>query len=318
MKQILDHTILRRLDHVAGCVSSDPLPDDPSEMDDAPAQPLADGDLPFSTRRSGARLVYKYMNFDPRGNIIGHYCMGCCRNEAEALANVKAAAVQGGLLGGFASTTPSKGRHGSSTESLGEQNAGVMCFNLLPRALRRAFPTWQSMNVVQQAVQGIEEEDDKRKYMRGKTYRSCKYLESQRDKMSASVLSWTAEPADHLWMKLQYLDARHSALLDIQDDKLNPFLECQRSVSAALAGPLMEGPLQTVFRHWGAEGDDGQWLKRKTFNTQINMISQTHWRFILYFKVSPFPMGTDCGPTTYSSTTSRSCCQILAGTRMLP
>ena len=60
------------------------------------------------------------------------------------------------------------------------------------------------MNVVREAVQEIRDDDDedKRKYMRGKTYRSCNWLDGRRNKMTATLLSWTAEPIDHLWMRL--------------------------------------------------------------------------------------------------------------------
>ena len=96
MKQIMDHTILRRLDHVTGVVSSEPLPADPSEIDDGPRLELKEGELPFSSRRQGASLIYKFLNADPRMPRVGHYCQGCCRSEAEAMANVKAAALQWG------------------------------------------------------------------------------------------------------------------------------------------------------------------------------------------------------------------------------
>ena len=76
MKQIMGHTILKRLDHVTGVVSSEPLPADPSEIDDGPRLELKEGELPFSSRRQGASLIYKFLNADPRMPRVGHYCQG--------------------------------------------------------------------------------------------------------------------------------------------------------------------------------------------------------------------------------------------------
>ena len=52
--------------------------------------------------------------------MMVHYCQGCCSSREEALDNVTAAVLQAALVKGFSSVTPSKGRHGSTTEALGE------------------------------------------------------------------------------------------------------------------------------------------------------------------------------------------------------
>ena len=57
-----------------------------------------------------------------------------------------AAVLQAGLVKGFSSVTPSKGRHGSTTEALGEQSGGMMCYSILPRVFKNAFPDWRSMD----------------------------------------------------------------------------------------------------------------------------------------------------------------------------
>ena len=97
-------------------------------------------------------------------------------------------------------------------------------------------------------------------------------------------------PFPNVCIRLQYLDARHSTLLDLQDGERNPFLQCQRSLTENLVSPLLQGPLQTLFRHWGTEGADGEWLLWRVFTTLISMLCQIHWRFILYFLVWPFPL----------------------------
>lgn len=161
-----------------------------------------------------------------------HYCLGCCTSKEQALANVKAAVVQGGLLGGFSSTTPSKSRHGSSTEAMGEQAAGIMCFDILPRAMAKAFPKWETGGQIN------DETDDKRAWMRAKAWRAKKYLESRRSKMHSVLVSWIAEPIDYLWMQLQYLDSRASTLFDLQHAETSPFAECSRALARMICNRL--------------------------------------------------------------------------------
>ena len=74
-------------------------------------------------------------NGDPRSRIFQHYCQGCCKTREEAIDQFTSAMLQGGILGGLARTTPSKARHGSTTEALGEQAVGNMFNQSLPRSL---------------------------------------------------------------------------------------------------------------------------------------------------------------------------------------
>ena len=68
---------------------------------------------------------------------------------------MKAAIAHVGLLGGFASTTPSEGRHGSVTESLGEQTVGALSHEIQLRAAAKAFATWARCDVL------LEGQEDK-------------------------------------------------------------------------------------------------------------------------------------------------------------
>ena len=212
LKAILEHTILRRMDQTTGSLVKEELPEAPGPPD------LDSGDEAWNRRRSGAAMVMKFCQSDPRGQKIVHHCPGCCESREAALSNVVGAIQDGGLITGFASTTPSKGRHGSTTEALGEQSAGTMIYDILPRTFTKAFPNWRAMEDAanENNADGNPNDEDKRKYMRGKTYRSVKYLANERQKKRASMLSWAAEPCDYLWMRLQYLDSRHSTLFDLQ------------------------------------------------------------------------------------------------------
>lgn len=269
LQRILEHTLLRRLDHTTGSILKLGL------LDDCPKD-LSDGlstEVPFSTRRNGAALVHKFCNGNPRVPKVVHYCSGCCSSREDALANAKAAVMQGGLLGGFASVTPSKGRHGSTTEAMGEQSAGCMCFNILPRAMERAFPKWQSAGDVS------EDAEDKRAYLRSKTWRAKLHLSSQAGKVRGAITSWAAEPIDYLWMRLQYLDGRESSLFDLQVDSANPFEECQRSLSSFLLDPVDATSMRTVFEHYGSDRDAKISLALNTQELVACMVCQIYVRF---------------------------------------
>ena len=276
MREILEHTLLRTLDHTAGSLVKRPLQHNDEALDH-------ELDQRFSTRRLGVNMVAKYCNSDPRKPKIVHYCNGCCISKAESLQSVKAAVVQGGLLGGYSTTTPSKSRHGSTTEALGEQAAGFMCFNILPRAMARAFPRWQSGGI------NIDDPDDKRAYMRSKTHRAKMHCNSDRAKMLTAVLSWVAEPIDYLWMRLQYLDGRCSSMLDVQSPRHDPFLQCMRSLSQLLLQPVTSGGLRTVYNHYESEAER-LWMAQQSQELIASMVCQIHSRFMLLFKTWPFPL----------------------------
>ena len=283
LRAIFEHTILRRLDHTAGSlikeVATDNIEGEGSDSEDGI----------WNRRRQGVALCLKFCQSDPRGTRIVHYCLGCCSSREEALDNTTAAIMQAGLIKGFSSITPSKGRHGSTTEALGEQSAGMMVYSILPRVFQKAFPNWRAMD---QQAEGDDDGGghDGRQYMRGKTYRSTKYLSSKRDRMMATLLSWASEACDYLWMRLQYLDARHSTLVDSVMEKRSPFIACTRQLCQALLSPLDEGPLQTVFLHWGLDDPDGMWLAGECRCTLISMVCQLHWRFISMFRTWPFKL----------------------------
>ena len=105
----------------------------------------------------------------PGSQRFQHYYQGCCKTREEAINHFTSAMLQGGLLGGMASTTPSKARNCSTTEALGEQAGGNM-FNqilnqILPRSFEAAFPQYVTPASEQ------EEDEDERKWFRNKVWR---------------------------------------------------------------------------------------------------------------------------------------------------
>ena len=118
-----------------------------------------------------------------------------------------------------------------------------MCFDILPRVLLRAFPPQVALDPSIEAV----EEDDRRVYLRGKLSTAVHHVSSERSKMATTLLSWTAEPCDHLWQRLQYLDARSAGLFDLQVESQDPFGQCAMQLSYSFLQLVGAGPLALVF-----------------------------------------------------------------------
>ena len=64
------------------------------------------------------------------------------------------------------------------------------------------------------------------------------------------------EHSDHLWMRLQHLDERGSALLDINWDPTDPIREARESFATTLMQPVKQGPLRVPFRHFEPHGSE--------------------------------------------------------------
>lgn len=225
----------------------------------------------------------KYMNGNPRSKRLMHYETGCCTSERAAKDGVFAAIVQGGLLGGFSQTTPSKARWGSTTEALGEQAAGVMIHNILPQAFKMAFPKYETMG-------GCDDEhsEDYRRYLRAKTFRATKVLNDDMKMMTYAARSWFAEPIDYLWMRLQWLDGRPSGMMDLQHERLNPFAKCQGDFAEYLLTPIMSGHMRAVCSHFVSEEEHALAFVSLVRREVLSMVCQIYWRFELVFGGWPY------------------------------
>jgi hypothetical protein len=81
---------------------------------------------------------------------------------------------------------------------------------------------------------------------RSKVWRMRKVLSDDAMQLKWAVLSWTATPLDHLFMRLQYLDSHGKSLLDCIG-KGSPFAECRWAFSDLLRRPTSEGYLSPLF-----------------------------------------------------------------------
>jgi hypothetical protein len=90
--------------------------------------------------------------------------------------------------------------------------------------------------------------------------------------------TWTSVPIDHLWMRLQYIDEEHGALLDLALRRTNPFYECLDEYTRMLLEPLDEGPLSALGYHF--QGDTPKVLT-ECRTTILNIATQVWYWFIL-------------------------------------
>eukprot|EP00974_Lingulodinium_polyedra_P015814 1535073-Lingulodinium_polyedra.AAC.1 len=96
--------------------------------------------------------------------------------------------------------------------------------------------------------------------MKSKTRRACARLADLRARVRGAVVGWVAEPVDHLWRALQYLDERASLLIDLQRARVAPLARSTRALSRILFEPPAQGPLATIVNHYQLAEADGRWL----------------------------------------------------------
>ena len=145
MDGILQHTLLRSVDLVPGCIDRSAV----FASDDGVSDSIADGctDSILTHRRLACEKVKKFINCDPRSDRLTHYCNGCCDNVYQAKMNVYGAIIESRLIEGAASRDPSSARYGTTSDSLADQQAGRMICRIVPRCYTKAFPRWQSADL---------------------------------------------------------------------------------------------------------------------------------------------------------------------------
>jgi len=77
--------------------------------------------------------------------IVSHVCNGCCANEAEAKANLFAAAIGVDILQSRDCDVPSQDDWGSCGAATGRTSLGLLCHDLLQRVFAEALPDWNAM-----------------------------------------------------------------------------------------------------------------------------------------------------------------------------
>ena len=203
-------------------------------------------ELKAAQKRRLETLAY-WVDADWRSDRVMHVCKGCCRSRAQSVEQVSAA-IEGAILSQLGSSDGvSKNRWGSCTRHLALQLAGHLCHDILNKCLRATFPKWDSVDAaLPQDAGGQDDQEDYRKMIRSKTWRAVHSCAEVGERRSAAKLSWTVEPLDHLWRRIQYMDAAGNALADIVLPQTNPFLACQLSFGRMLRRPSSKFEIKEV------------------------------------------------------------------------
>ena len=119
----------------------------------------------------------------------------------------------------------------------------------------------------------------------------CRQYWSDRKEVFKGILfSWICAPVDHLWLELQYVDPRHSAVIDLQRPGHNPFEKTFNQLSDMMLTPAGAGPLKTVYNHYEFDESDALWSVNLATLTIANLVCQIHWRFRIKFSCWPWPL----------------------------
>ena len=258
-RAILSHTLRRRVDHVRG--------------------PLLDGEALFVGQADPDEThdaLMQYVNGDTREPVLMHHELGCCSSVAETKENMFAAILNAGLVLGSDTDLPRADKWGSATRSLGMACGSLMFHGVLREVVVRAFPTWDAGLPPDAANAGDGDDGDEYRAMcRSKVWRMGKVLRDIKKEVEWAIISWTAEPLDHLWQRLQYLDARGNVLVSCTGSS-SPFKECSRALLCMVVTPTSTSSLSPLF--W-------QYHRVETLSTRVRsrvlcMAAQVWWRFL--------------------------------------
>ena len=108
---------------------------------------------------------------------------------------------------------------------MSQEVIGCFFFDLLRRVYEASFPNWNGG--LPNANEG--DNDDWRKMVRSKVWRSRCVLADQSDFPRHAVIAFVSVPIDRLWSRLQWLDQRGKILYDLCDNK-GPFADCLKAL----------------------------------------------------------------------------------------
>eukprot|EP00974_Lingulodinium_polyedra_P040267 3865883-Lingulodinium_polyedra.AAC.1 len=151
-----------------------------------------------------------------------------------------------------------------------------MFHDILRLMVEHTFTDWDRMMPVQGASE--EQDDDYRTFCRSKTWRMRRVLQRPGTDRHWALICWIAAPLDHLWQRLQYLDANGRVLNDCTSN-MSPFSECSRAFMEMLETPIAQGPLSPVFWRYGSNGDHVLAMVKQARELILSMASQVWWRF---------------------------------------
>lgn len=221
-KQVIEHTFLRKERHVGGCLEYG----EEAWLDET------------DPKVQSARRLLGLLNSDWRSARLTHHCSGgcSCSSSDDCKEKVYAALLACDVLSSSGTRLPTKKDWGSTWMHCGQQCLGHLCHRLLPSAVARAFPHWDSMQAPEQPSEDttLGDVEQHRKFLRCKVWRCNKVLQDESKRLHWVVTTWTVEPLDHCLMRLQWLDGQSSGLLDAIAASRSPFVRCRRALAEML------------------------------------------------------------------------------------
>jgi hypothetical protein len=261
LDSIADHTIGRNTVFCRG------------RVDDGESLFKAMSEETHNTRKNKLR----FFNGDIRSRRMIHYCLGapeCCGNEDECAEMCYAAGVESGMVLHPFSARPSHSRFGTFGDSTAEQNLGFMIHDITSQIIEYAYPSWDAMLPPPDPM-GNEDEDEHRKKIQRKVYRSREICRDRPKKVRASEVTWASEAMDHMWLRVELLDHQGSLSRDSQFEATSPYEECLRS----MASELQSLPKDSDFFH-------AVWRWALTYEEECEMLANYRNLFLsLYVQV---------------------------------
>ena len=109
-----------------------------------------------------------------------------------------------------------------------------MVHQLLPAAVALGFNGWDSGDPE-------DGEDSYRLLVKKKAWRCKSYFERDGTCIRSAILTWSGQPVDALWHRLQHLDEKHLAVKDAVNPDTSPFRDCLQRLCAMLRGCSGDG-----------------------------------------------------------------------------
>jgi hypothetical protein len=275
LRMVLSHTIGRFKNHVRSRIA-----DDGAAAFDAVGACRLDKDID---------KIIGALTGDPRLPWPVHHERTCgkCKSRDEAVDMVFCAFAETALLPTSLGQTLVAHRWGTSIAAMGSQTSGIMVNDVAGNVVPAAFPTYKSGDGIGCAS---DASDDHRKYIRNKVHRAKLTAKDENHKLTKSVSTWVAELVDHLWHRIQHLDAQHRALEECAVTKTNPFRICQAQLFKMSNSRPGEGPLQALHYHY-LLSDPGVQKKVSdlSFHVSVSMSAQIGY-FFRFLEEAPFTL----------------------------
>ncbi|CAK0877216.1 unnamed protein product [Prorocentrum cordatum] len=201
-------------------------------------------------------------NGDPRCPRCSRWCQGCCLDESgvfsrdAAVSNVVAAFVQVGIFGGMLNVIPAAGRWHTCGRALAVQTYGILFFNILPRAWRKAFGE-------KEVPRDLGHSEDYHKIIKSKSFRATLWLNAPDTPVKSAVTTVLTAFVDGLLQTMQHVEENSSdtdeskatPLLLTLFNENNPILKCLREYHSILENPL-DSHVAVILRHFEPRGLD--------------------------------------------------------------